>query len=432
MRERFIIEGLAGRKTLQGNISVRGAKNEALKAIPASILFEDTVRLENVPQIEDVARVNELLRLCGAHIQAEGNTITIAPPEKWNTELEPSIAERVRASVVFTGPLLARTGEVRFPAPGGDVIGARPIELFFEGFKAMGALVEEKDGMFLVRAPSTGLQSARVFFPFISVTATETLMLAAVLAHGETLLENAAMEPEIPALAAFLNACGAHIEGAGTTTIRIVGTAGVPLRAEGKTCTIIPDRLEAGSFLLLAALAGEDILVEHCEPLHLKALLELLARAGVRLEVGSDSIRITNSSAANALQSVSVRTHEYPGFATDFQALMAVFLSQTHGEATILESIYDGRFRYVEELNRMGADITVMNPHKILIRGPRPLRSAELESPDIRAGLAYVLAAIVASGTSVIDNAYVIDRGYERIEERLKKLGLSIRREFVK
>lgn len=429
IHERFVVEGLASRKTLRGKIPVRGAKNAVLKAIPASMLFEDTLVLTNAPHIEDVERMNELLRGCGAQVDMNDHRISIVPPERWNTQLEESIAERVRASVVFTGPLLARMGEARFPTPGGDSIGARPINLFFEGFEKMGATIETEGNQYVVRAPE-GLTGTRIFSPFVSVTATETLMLAAVLARGETILENAAMEPEIESLAQFLNACGAHIEGAGTTTIHIQGTAGKLLRAEGKEYLLPPDRIDAGSFVILGALAGEDITVTHCEPEHLKALLVLLRKAGVALDVGTDFVRVRDSQ--KPYTSVSVRTHEYPGFATDFQALMAVFLSQCEGEATILEGIFDGRFRYVEELNRMGAEITVMNPHKILVRGPRPLHSAELESPDIRAGVAYLLAAAVASGTSIIGNAYVIDRGYERIEERLSAVGLSIRREVVR
>lgn len=432
MRERFIVEGLAGRRSLKGDLPVRGAKNAALKALPACVLFEDTVVLENMPIIEDVLRMSELLRASGASVEIEGHTATIVPPEKWSTQLEASIAERVRASVVLTGPLLARAGEAHFPTPGGDVIGARPIDLFLEGFTAMGAEVEEKNGVFSVRAPK-GLQGARIVMPFISVTVTETLMLAAVLAKGETILENAAMEPEIPALADFLNECGAQIVGAGTPGIRIQGTGGAPLRAAGRRMKMPPDRIEAGSFAILAALAGEEVRITGCVPKDIEVLLATLARAGVVFEEGKDFIRIKGGGlSGHRYKSVNVRTHEFPGFATDLQAPMAVFLTQAEGEATLLETIFDGRFRYAEELSRMGADITVMNPHQILVRGPRALESAELESPDIRAGLAYLMAAAVASGTSVIDNAYVIDRGYERIEERLAGIGLGIRREIAR
>jgi UDP-N-acetylglucosamine 1-carboxyvinyltransferase len=342
--------------------------------------------------------------------------------------MDKTISERMRSSIVMTGPLLARVGTVTFPFPGGCVLGERPIDLFLEGFKAMGASVEERDDLFIVTAPDKKLQGTHITFPFVSVTATETLMLAAVLAEGETVLENAAMEPEIPHLAEFLNSCGAHIEGAGTSVIKIAG--GGLLKAEGKAFVTPPDRIEAGSFVILAALAGREVTIKQCEPKHMGALITLLKRAGVPLEVGHDYIKVSAGEIpSSAFKLVSVRTHEYPGFPTDLQAPMAVFLSQASGEGTILETIFDGRFRYADDLVRMGADITVMNPHKILIKGPRSLSRKELESPDLRGGLAYIIAASVAAGTSTISNAYVIDRGYEHIEERLQKLGLNIKRE---
>ncbi len=429
MREKFLVEGLGGKKTLRGEIPVRGAKNAALKFLAASALFEDVIVFENVPDIEDVRRMKELLRAAGAEVVTDGERVTVTPPETWNTALDQTIAKRMRASIVMTGPMLARAGEVSFPFPGGCVLGERPIDLFIMGFTALGATVIEENDFFTVKAPEAGLHGAKIFLPIVSVGATETLMFAAALAHGETILENVAMEPEIIAEAEFLNACGAHIEGAGTSTIRIVGTGGVPLSANSQTFTIIPDRLEAGSFVILAALAADDVTVTRCEPAHLGALTTLLQRAGVNLEIGKDSIRVR--AGETPLTSVCVRTHEYPGFPTDLQAPMAVFLTQCEGDATILETIYDGRFRYAEDLARTGADMTVMNPHQVLVRGPRKLTRANLESPDIRAGLAYLIAAIVAEGTSGIDNAYLIDRGYAHIEDRLSTLGLTIRREEV-
>ena len=414
MKSKFVVEGLAGRKTLRGEIAVRGAKNAALKALAASVLFDDEVAYENLPDIEDVKRMQELLAGLLAPSKVEGPV------------LKKEIAERLRASIVLTGPVLARYGTVTFPFPGGCVLGERPIDLFLEGYKAMGAVVEEKDDLFTITGT---LKGARIFFPSVSVTATETLLLAAVLAQGETVLQNAAMEPEIGALIGYLNACGARIEGAGTTTLTITGTGGTLLHAGGKPYVTPPDRIETGSFVILAALAGDDVKITNCEPQHVDALLVLLRRAGVTLEIGPTSITIKQG--PSLLKSVSVRTHEYPGFPTDLQAPMAVFLTQCQGEATILETIFDGRFRYADDLIRMGADITVMNPHKILVKGPRPLSRKELESPDLRGGLAYIIAAAVAEGTSTIDNAYLIDRGYEHIESRLQSLGLNIKREEV-
>jgi len=406
-KSKFIVEGLAGAKTLRGSIAVGGAKNAVLKALAASVLFDDEMPLERVPDIEDVKRMRELLE-----------SLKTDP-----TVLRRDIAERMRASVVLTGPVLARRGSVTFPFPGGCVLGERPIDLFLDGYKAMGATVEERGDLFTI---SGKLKGAHITFPFVSVTATETLMMAATLADGETTLENAAMEPEIPDLAYYLNECGANIKGAGSSVITITG--GKPLRANGIAYVTPPDRIEAGSFVILAALVGDGVTVTNCEPAHMQALLTLLRRAGVNIEEGKDFVRVTKG---GAYKSVAVRTHEYPGFPTDLQAPMAVFLSQAQGEATILETIFDGRFRYVDDLIRMGADITVMNPHRILIRGPRILTDKRLESPDLRAGLAYILAAAVAEGTSTIENAYTIDRGYEKIELRLQKLGLNIKREEV-
>jgi UDP-N-acetylglucosamine 1-carboxyvinyltransferase len=417
INQQFTVEGLAGKKTLSGEIVVGGAKNAATKALAASILFEDELTYKNLPDIEDVKRMQELLA-----IAKQGSVL--------NPVMDKTISERMRSSIVMTGPLLARTGTVTFPFPGGCVLGERPIDLFLEGFKAMGASVEERDDLFVVTAMDKKLKGAHITFPFVSVTATETLMLAAVLAEGETMLENAAMEPEIPHLAEFLNSCGAHIEGAGTSVIKIAG--GGLLKAEGKAFVTPPDRIEAGSFVILAALAGREVTIKHCEPKHMGALITLLTRAGAPLEVGNDYIKVSAGEVPNsAFKLVSVRTHEYPGFPTDLQAPMAVFLSQASGEGTILETIFDGRFRYADDLVRMGADITVMNPHKILIKGPHALSRKELESPDLRGGLAYIIAAAVATGTSTISNAYVIDRGYEHIEERLQKLGLNIKREVA-
>lgn len=411
MQEKFIVEGLAGEKILEGEIKVRGAKNAALKALPASVLFEDEMPFQNLPHIEDVTRMQELLDAL-----------------KNGPALRKDIAERLRASIVLTGPTLARYGEVTFPYPGGCVLGERPIDLFLQGFKALGAEVEEKDNLFHFRAKGKKLKGARIFFPFVSVTATETLMLAAVLAEGETVLQNAAMEPEIPILADYLNACGADIQGAGTPTITIKGTG--LLHANGKAYITPPDRIEAGSFIILAALAGKEVKISACEPKHMNALLAVMRRADVDFEVGETHVTVFGGHKPNsAYKQVSVRTHEYPGFPTDLQAPYAVFMTQASGEGTLLETIFDSRFQYVDALVRMGANITVMNPHKILVRGPRALTRKDLEGPDLRAGLAYIIAGAVAEGTSVISNAYVIDRGYEHIEERFSNLGLNIKRE---
>jgi UDP-N-acetylglucosamine 1-carboxyvinyltransferase len=426
MAERFVIEGLSGERKLTGTIAVAGAKNAVTKILPASILFTDALSIDNVPAIEDVARLVELLKAAGASVQETSGAITIMQPAAWNPVLDKTIAERLRASIVFTGPMLSRMGRVEFPFPGGCVLGERSIDVFLNGFTAMGATVTEDDSYFTISVKDK-LKGAHIIFPLVSVTGTETLMMAAVLADGVTTLENAAMEPEIAALANFLNACGAHIEGAGTSRISITG--GELLQANGAIYHTPPDRIETGSFVILAALAGSDITITNCDPSWLTVPLELSRRAGVPLEIGTNTIRINTKNVPHNYKMFSVRTHEYPGFPTDLQAPMAAFLSQCEGEGSILETIFDGRFRYVDDLVLMGADMTVMNPHRIFIRGPKRLSRKKLTSPDLRGGLAYLIAATVAEGTSTIDNAYLIDRGYEHIEERLQKIGLNIKRE---
>lgn len=425
MQSKFIIEGLGGARSLRGEIAVGGAKNAILKSMPAAILFDDTVTISNVPNIEDVLRVEELLKDLGADVEHEGDVCTINTSGITKTALNADIARRLRASILFTGPLLARFGEVSFPHPGGDVIGPRPIDLFIAGFKSMGALVHVDGEHYTLKAPGGKLRGAEIFFRFVSVTGTETLMLAATLAQGRTVLRNAAMEPEIVALAEFLNSCGAHISGMGTPTITIEG--GELLRAAGKTCKTVPDRIEAGSFIILGALAGDEVTVTNCDPTHIEMLIELLRESGVSIDVGATSV--TTRGTNNTLKPLNVRTHEYPGFATDLQPPMVVFMTQCMGESTLFETIYGGRLNYTQDLTSMGADITLWNPQQVTIKGATPLLGRELESPDIRAGLAFLLAAAIAQGTSTIDHVYHIDRGYAHIEERLQKLGLNIKRE---
>ncbi len=272
------------------------------------------------------------------------------------------------------------------------------------------------------------MQGTELFFRVQSPTATETFIMAGVLAEGTTVLKNCALEPEIKNLADFLISCGADIKGAGTTTIEIKG--GSLLRSEGSPHRVIPDRLEAGSFLILGALCAETLEIADCEPSHLESITELLKLSGVPIKVGKNNITVaSNGKIKNStFRSVNVKTHEYPGFPTDFQAPMSVFLTQVTGEALIFETIFEGRLSYAEDLVRMGADVKIWDAHRMAVKGPTPLKGRELEAPDIRAGLAYLIAAAVAKGESVINNVYYIDRGYEAIEKRLRPLGLEIER----
>ena len=425
MAEKFIIEGLAGKRELQGSISVRGAKNAVLKSLAATLLFEDSVTISNVPGIEDVGILGEILTDLGAEVSKKDDTYTIATSNVHKTDLSDDLSKKLRASVVLSGPLLARFGKVSFPHPGGDIIGPRPINFFLDGFRLMGAEIAKENDRYSVVAKDGKLHGAEIFFTFVSVTATESLMMAAVLAEGTTKLRNVAMEPEIVALADYLVSCGAKITGAGSPNMTIEGSG--LLKAGGKVWRTIPDRIEAGSFLLLGALAAKELEITDCDPMHLEMLIELLRESGAEIDTTSTSIKLRDAQSAQ-FRSLQVRTHEYPGFATDLQPPMVVYLTQAQGTSSVFETIWGGRLAYTADLNRMGAKIDLLNPQQIKIEGPAPVVAAELESPDIRAGLAFLMAAAIAKGTSTVGNIYHIDRGYEKIEDRLSKIGLQIKR----
>ena len=424
---KFLIQGLGGKQELSGSIRVMGAKNAALKALAASLLFEDGITLKNVPDIEDVKRMNDILSLIGVRVsQKRGGEFVLSVTDALKTDLPTDLAQKMRASIVLTGPLLGRFGKVSFPHPGGCVIGERPIDLFLSGFEAMGAHVSNKDDRYTLTVPEGKLHGATIFFKKPSVTATETLMMAATLAEGETIIKNAAKEPEIPILANFLNSCGARIRGGGEDEIHIIG--GGLLSGGRDTFYTPPDRIETGSFLILGALCGYDFEITQCNPAHVEALVEVLRQSGVVMDIGKNSISIHGNKHEGQFRSVNIETREYPGFPTDLQAPMTVFLTQTNGQSLVFETIFEGRLQYVDELIRMGAHIQLCDPHRVIVRGPSTLKGREMESPDLRAGLAFVIAAIVAKGESVIHNVYNIDRGYERIEERLQKIGVNIKR----
>lgn len=426
--DQFIIQGLGGAKTLEGSITVAGAKNAVLKSIAIPFLFEDTVRIENVPDISDVGFMADIVSDMGFACERNDHALSFTPGAHIISALPDEKARKFRASIVLTGPVLARTGSVSFPYPGGDKIGLRPIDLFLEGFKKMGADVYEEGDMIHISAPKGGLRGMHFFFRRQSVTGTEALLMAAVLAQGTTVLENAAMEPEICDLARYLNACGAHIIGAGTHTITIEGTP--LLRANGQVYVTPPDRIEAGSFLILGALLARELTIASCRPHECKAVVSALTYAGVPIETSENSLRIVGNTMLNRffVSPADIVTHEYPGFPTDLQAPMTVFLTQTSGESVVFETIWEDRFRYIEALRLMGADITQMDQHRVLVRGSANLKGRTLSSPDIRAGLAYMLAALVADGESVITGVHHIDRGYEHVTERLQAIGAPVER----
>ena len=323
---------------------------------------------------------------------------------------------------MFVGPLLARFGEAKFPHPGGCVIGAgsRPIDLFLEGFEAFGATVVEDGHYYHVKAAK--LKPINYFFSTVSVTVTESLMMTAALIPGKTTLQNCAMEPEIAALADYLNTQGAKIIGAGTPTMTIEGTK----ELKAGVFNIIPDRIETGSFALMAAATKSEIKITNCNPEHILSLLTIFDKIGVPYETGADWLLVKK---AKEIKAYDIKTHEYPGFPTDLQSPYIVLMTQALGNSLIQENIYDRRLLWTDMLSQMGANIVMCDPHRIVVVGPTCLYGKKLISPDIRAGIALVIAALIANGTTEIDNIYQIDRGYEKLDERLRNLGANISRE---
>ena len=416
--QKFIIQG--GTK-LSGSIDVKGAKNHALKVIAASILSEDVMTLERVPEIEDAQRLLEILKHQGARVtrKAKGTYRINTQPVK-STALSRKLVPQLRSSIVLTGPMLARFGKVSLPHPGGCAIGRRPIDVFISGFKALGVKHTLKRNIHHFEA-ADGLKGNKYVFSIVSVTGTETLMMAATLAKGKTTLINAALEPEILALAEYLNAQGAKITGAGTSKITIEGVE----RLRAGTCTIMPDRIEALSFLYLALATRSKLKITHCNPEHIENPLAMLKKSGARITRTKTTLIVHPW---KTLKPMRVTTTEYPGFPTDGQPPLTVLLTQTSGISQVYETIHTDRLFYTDMLNRMGAEITMNTPQHISIEGPSPLRAKQVESPDLRAGIAMVIAAAVADGKTEIDNIYQIDRGYEAIDKRLRKIGLRIRR----
>ncbi|MBI3632918.1 MAG: UDP-N-acetylglucosamine 1-carboxyvinyltransferase [Candidatus Vogelbacteria bacterium] len=349
-------------------------------------------------------------------------------PRKISTDLPKEISKKFRASIVLTGPILARFGKVSFPHPGGCVIGSRPIDVFLTGFEKLGAKVSETEEGYSLVAQSGKLKGNKIFLRVPSVTGAQTLMMAAVLAKGKTIIKNAPLEPETKSFADFLNLCGAKIKGAGTSTIEIVGTG--PLSAKGQAYVTPSDRIEAGSFLVLGAVAGNDLEIKNCNPEDFEALIETLKHCGVEMDVAKNKITVSSKNLPD-YKTADIKTHEYPGFPTDLQAPMVVFLTQAVGEALVFETIFEGRLNFVDELIRMGADIRLWDPHRATVKGPSLLCGREVESPDIRAGLAFIIASIIANGQSIIHNVHYIDRGYENIEERLRSIGVDIVRQTL-
>jgi len=406
---------------LSGEIKVHGAKNAALKIFPATLLSKQPCTINNVPEIEDVFRVIEILKQLGANVEKTGDhQYSVDPVPANSCELPEELMKKLRASIMFVGPLLVRCGEVKFLHPGGCVIGAgkRPIDLFLAGFKAFGAEIKLEDGWYHIRGHN--LQGAKFFFPKISVTGTECLMMTATLIPGKTVLKNCALEPEIPVLAEYLNKCGAKIKGAGTSTIEIEGVK----ELSADKFDIIPDRIETGTFAILAAATKNDLTITNCNPEHVEALWAMFDRNEIKYELKNDSIKIHGP---KSIKSADLTVHEYPGFATDLQPPYTLLMTQAEGNSLIHEPIYDRRIFFIDLLAQMNANIILCDPHRVVVQGPSQLYGRTLVSPDLRAGITLVIAALCAEGQTTIENIYQIERGYESIVNRLQGIGVDIK-----
>ena len=419
MSERFYVEG---GKRLQGEIEVSGAKNAALKFVAASLLAPGKTVLHHVPRIKDMHTMLALLDELGVGTCFKGSTLEIDASTVDSYTAPYELVRQMRASLVVLGPLAARFGEAEVSAPGGCNLGLRKFNFHVDGLRALGAEVELDHGFIKARAPR-GLRAAEVNFEYPSVGATENVMMAAVLANGITIIENGAREPEISALAGFLNSMGARVMGAGTGRIVIEGVD----ELHPTEWTVMPDRIEAGTFLMATAATGGDVTVTNALPEHLKMELEKLREMGVEVNTtqGSPGIRVRVDD-PSSLSGVDVATLPFPGFATDLQAQMMVLLTQATGAGIITENVYENRLQVAEELNRLDAGIDLFGGHRALIRGPRRLQGTIVQAPDLRGGAALVMAGLVSEGTTVVDGATHILRGYEDFEDKLSALGATV------
>ena len=440
--DRFVIHGGI---PLRGTVQISGAKNAALPCLAASLLTDRPVILENLPAVRDIQTTCHLLQMLGAsvkqrveHSQGPSPSSTAAgdasQTKQTATECSPVVVEArniqsveapwemvrtMRASTLVLGPLVARFGHARVSLPGGCAIGARPIDMHLRGLEKLGATISSEHGY--VEARANVLRGARICFDRITVTGTEDLMMAATLAEGETVLENAAREPEVEDLAQLLTQMGAKIEGAGTSSIRIQGVA----RLEGARHGVIPDRIETGTFLVAAGITGGELRIENCRPEHLQAAIEKFREVGLQIDTPTPSSLHVKPN--GVLQAADMRTEEHPGFATDLQAQYIALVTQASGTTRITETIFENRFMHVPELGRMGADIRIKGNHAI-VRGKTTLTGAGVTASDLRASASLVLAGLVAEGETVIERVYHIDRGYARIEEKLRSIGAQIQR----
>jgi UDP-N-acetylglucosamine 1-carboxyvinyltransferase len=415
--DKFRIHGGA---PLKGSIGISGSKNSALPALAACLLTDERVTLDRIPPVRDIRTMMQLLEHTGARLDVDGGLVTVRAEKLERPEAPYDLVKTMRASSLVLGPLVARTGKARVSMPGGCAIGARPINLHVLALEQLGAEIRQSHGYVEALAPG-GLKGAHVQFDRITVTGTEDVLMAAVLARGETVIGNAAREPEVQDLAALLNKMGARIEGAGTSTIRVQGVD----ELHGAEHTIIADRIEAGTFLIAGAITRGDLVIENCVPEHLDALAGKLRQAGAEVSPeGSTAMRVR---ASNRLRATDITTEEYPGFATDLQAQFMAMLSLAEGISFVTETIFENRFMHTQELGRMGANIRVEG-RQAIVAGVAELTGAQVIASDLRASASLVLAGLIARGETVVDRVYHIDRGYERIEEKLARVGARIER----
>jgi UDP-N-acetylglucosamine 1-carboxyvinyltransferase len=424
--DKFLIRG---GKALRGTVAISGAKNSALPVMAAALLTAETVKLHNIPKVRDLVTMGKLLTFMHANVSVRefpASDYEIEAP-RLNDEVAPyELVKTMRASILTLGPLIARTGVARVSLPGGCAIGARPVDLHLSALEKMGALVTTSHGYIEARVPNGGgkhgrLKGARIVFEKITVTGTENILMAATLADGETILENAAREPEVTDLVVMLRKMGAIISGEGTSTLRIQGVAAL----RGTEHSVIPDRIEAGTFLAAGAITGGDLTITQCEPKHLGAVLEKLRKTGVEVEIVDEArVRVQG---AKKLAGVDMTTEEYPGFPTDMQAQYMALATQAQGTSAISEKIFENRFMHASEMMRMGAHIAI-DGHTAKVTGPATLSGTVVQASDLRASAGLVLAALVARGETTIERVYHIDRGYEGIVEKLRSVGADIER----
>lgn len=413
---------IVGGNKLSGEIKISGAKNAALKILPAAILADTPGTISNVPDIADIGCLLEILTSIGARIQRDSTTVVVDPSQINSTCPDPHLVKKLRGSIVLIGPLLAKFGEAAFSQPGGCLIGARPIDDHLDVFKQMGVEVAQVGDTYHLKGKP---KACEITLNTMSVTATENAIMAAVLSPGTTTIHVAAAEPEIADLAKFLNKMGAKVTGAGTHDIIIEGVE----RLAGVEYSVMPDRIEAGTYIIAAAATNSELTIGPIIPEHLSLVLKKLRSMGANFEImARNDEKYIKTKHHDHLNSVNMDTRTYPGFPTDLQSPFAVLLTQATGQGRIFETIFDGRFLYLNELQKMGANSEVLSPHIIQIYGPTPLRGKTIISQDIRGGAALVIAALAAKGETTIEQAELIDRGYERIDQKLQAVGANIER----